>query len=263
MTAAAGRKDVDAQTYSGLADDEADPLLRAIYRSNADVSQARPTATAAAARACSPCWCAAAAGAHRAGPPRRRAGGRPGAEVVETTGAVWSAPLPEQVDRVEPPPTTGSCRACRPRNSSHVGWASHWPGTVDRHPSGYGMICRVHDSGPAVGRSCKAWPRPGNLASERRKPVRGEGGRGNRRWMEPGCRRAERAVAHHPVRASAGRACRPPARLRRGAQPAGGGRWQSSTASPGAARWGSSARRSQRRGRRWSDRPWSGRRWTG
>jgi hypothetical protein len=27
----------------------------------------------------------------------------PAPEVVETTNAVWAAPLPEQVDRVEPP----------------------------------------------------------------------------------------------------------------------------------------------------------------
>ena len=105
MTAAAGRKDVDAQTYSGLAENEADPLLRAIYRSNADVSQAE----ADGYRGACPCVfallvrgsaLALTALAHHADV---RAVD-PAPEVVETTGAVWSAPLPEQVDRVEPPP---------------------------------------------------------------------------------------------------------------------------------------------------------------
>jgi hypothetical protein len=104
MTIAASRKDVDAQTYSGLAETEADPQLRAIYRSNADVSQAE------ADRYRAGCACVFAmlvrASALTLTTLARHADVRavdPAPEVVETTGAVWAAPLPEQVDRVEPP----------------------------------------------------------------------------------------------------------------------------------------------------------------
>jgi hypothetical protein len=105
MTVAASRKDVDARTYSGLAETEADPQLRAIYRSNADVSQAEADGYRGG------CACVFAllvrATALTLTALARHADVRavdPAPEVVETTRAVWAAPLPEQVDRVEPPP---------------------------------------------------------------------------------------------------------------------------------------------------------------
>jgi hypothetical protein len=104
MTIAASRKDGDAQTYRRLAETEADPQLREIYRSNADVSQAE----ADGYRAGCPCVFALVVRGSAATLTAlaRHADVRavdPAPEVVETTGTVWSAPLPEQADRVEPP----------------------------------------------------------------------------------------------------------------------------------------------------------------
>jgi len=104
MAIAASRRDTDAQTYRRLAETEADPQLRSIYRSNADVSQAEADGYRGG------CACVFAlvvrATALTLTTLARHADVRavdPAPEVVETTSAVWAAPLPEQVDRVEPP----------------------------------------------------------------------------------------------------------------------------------------------------------------
>ena len=104
MAAVAARKAVDAETYRALAAAEAGEALRAIYTSNAEVSQAEAEGYRGG------CACVFALLVRGAPVALTALSGRsevrvvdPATEVVTINDAVFAAPLPEQLDRVEPP----------------------------------------------------------------------------------------------------------------------------------------------------------------
>ncbi len=104
MAGVAERKDLDADTYQKLAGEQADASLQMIYSSNAEVSRAEATSYRTS------CACGYAL-LVRGTPnvllalsrqPEVRAVD-PASEVTHPNDAVFAPPLPEQVDRVEPP----------------------------------------------------------------------------------------------------------------------------------------------------------------
>jgi hypothetical protein len=108
MGSVAERKDADAATSTAQASTQTDPHLQALYRSDAVLDRAE----AAAYR--SGCACVYALVVRAVPAALVTLAGRPGVrivdpapEVVEPGRTVFVAPLPEQVDRVTPPPDTG------------------------------------------------------------------------------------------------------------------------------------------------------------
>lgn len=104
MAIVADRKDTDTAAYDRLADNEPAEQLRRIYQSNADVSDAEAMAYRGG------CACVFAL-LVRATPTALTALVRhgdvrvvdPAPDVDDADDAVFVAPLPEQVDRIEPP----------------------------------------------------------------------------------------------------------------------------------------------------------------
>jgi hypothetical protein len=104
MASVAERKDVDAATYERMAANEAGAQLRAIYASNAEVSRAEADGFRGG------CACVFALLVRASPADLTVLAGQvdvravdPAEAVGDPDDAVFAAPLPEQVDRVEPP----------------------------------------------------------------------------------------------------------------------------------------------------------------
>ena len=104
MVRVADRKNGDAATYERMAQNEPGVQLKEIYRSNAEVSRAEANAFRDA------CACVFALLVRGSPDALTTLSGRPEVRVVDPAAAVadpddavFSAPLPEQTDRVQPP----------------------------------------------------------------------------------------------------------------------------------------------------------------
>ena len=105
MAGVAGRKDLDADTFETLAREQTDTSLQSIYASNAEVSRAEASAYRASCACVYALLVRAAPGVllTLSGVAVVRAVD-PAPDVNSPRDAVFSPPLPEHVDRVEPPP---------------------------------------------------------------------------------------------------------------------------------------------------------------
>ena len=105
MAGVAGRKDLDADTFETLAREQTDASLQSIYASNAEVSRVEANAYRASCACVYALLVRATPGVlvTLSGEAVVRAVD-PAPYVNSPRDAVFSPPLPEHVDRVEPPP---------------------------------------------------------------------------------------------------------------------------------------------------------------